>query len=377
MGSEKTTLRVFGGGIDPAAANIEDEDEVHARKQFVVTGGDRTITDLGVRLERDLVKRLDPRLLKTGAERRRLRMHPQQADWADAMYISAEPTDENRKFDRAVMQYDGYPTVGMPRAWLRNEAVNGIDNPFHTAGPDDHVVVRYLPEGAIEIYPEEVFNTHPEFTRLRATAPFAVVSSDDSEEIDCYNLAADTPYDGQLFEIVPFDWNPFHDTTDWDQISSLGPLLTVDEFTRILAGGGLKPHSSSNICICWDPEFVSSEEVFPPESDETLCLKLKETGRVRVILPTYGIVHIYCSSVDPRELPMLIHQSYEHRISDSAIEDRAYRFSDENGITRINREHVGRINDQWWGHFFKVPKHGPPLIYIPKWHDVFELLFIS
>lgn len=364
------TLRIFGGGIDPAAADPDEEDEVHARKQFVVTGGDRTITDLGVRLERDLVERLDPTLLKTGEERRRLRMHPQQADWADAMYIRAEPTDENRKFDRAVMQYDGYPTVGMPRAWLRNEAVNGIDNLFHTAGPDDHVVVRYLPEGAIEIYPEEVFNTHPEFTRLRAAAPFVVVSSDDSEEVDCFNLAAATPYDGQMFEIVPFDWKMFQfDVRElWDQPRA---RPTPDKFTRLLTADGVKPCSSRHLHIYWDTEFQSLDEILSSSSEEEISLKLKNTERFRVILPAYGIVHICSFPVDEGDMPMLVHRSFAHRITSSAVEDDDFRLLDWLGITRLNRKYLARINEDWWGCFFEVPEQGPPIIYIPLDYDRF------
>lgn len=365
MGGEKTTLRVFGGGIDPAAADPGDEDEVHARKQFVVTGGDRTITDLGVRLERDLVERLDPQLLKTGEERRRLRMHPQQADWMDAMYIRAEPTDKNRKFDRVVMQYDGYPTVGMPRAWLRNEVVNGIDNPFHTAGPDDHVVVRYLPDGAIEIYPEEVFNTHPEFTRLRATAPFVVVSPADSEEIDCYNLAASTPYDGQLFEIVPFEWDGVADL-----FGSQEDRPSRKEFTRLLTNDGIKPCSTPMIQLLWNREPRLPIQLALAE--ERLTLKLKDTGRFRVIIPTYGMVHIYSHPIDPSESHILVHRSLKDKIVYPIVEGISPRFegsdvvfADENGRIFINGYYTARLDEHWWGCFFEVPETGPPIIYIP------------
>ena len=82
------------------------------------------------------------------------------------MYIRAEPTDENRKFDHVVQQRMSHLVVGLPRAWLQNEVVKGIDNPFHKADPDDYVVMRYLPEGAIEIYLEEVYNAHPHFVRF-------------------------------------------------------------------------------------------------------------------------------------------------------------------------------------------------------------------
>lgn len=170
MREEKTPSRVFDGGGDPSTVKLDDADEVRARKKFVKTGRDHTIIDLGIRLERDLVERLDPQLLKTGEEQHRLRLCPKQADWVDMMYIRAEPTDENEKFDHVVRQSDDYPTLGMSRAWLRNEVVNGIPNPFHNADPDDYVVVRYLLEEAIEIYSEEVFTAHPQFTPVAASS---------------------------------------------------------------------------------------------------------------------------------------------------------------------------------------------------------------
>ena len=161
MRRENPTLRDFGGGIPLSMMDSDDKREVRSREQF------RKIKrGLGVPLERDLIERLDPQLLETGEDRHWLHLQPREADWADAMYIHAEPTDENRKFDQAVMQRKGYPVVGIPHAWLQNEVVEGIDNPFHKADPDDHAVMRYLPEGAIEIYLEEVYNAHPHFVRF-------------------------------------------------------------------------------------------------------------------------------------------------------------------------------------------------------------------
>lgn len=365
MGSEKTTLRAFGGGIDPAAVDLDDEDEVRARKQFVVTGGDRTITDLGVRLERDLVERLDPRLLNIGEERRRLRMQPQQADWTAAMYIYAEPTEENRKFDRVIMQYDGYPTVGVPRAWLRNEAVNGIDNPFHTAGPDDHVVVRYLPGGAIEIYPEEVFNTHPEFTRLRATAPLAVVSPNESEDIPCFNLAASTPYDGHMFEIVPFDWNVFQDYIDRDRSTLSGNQLTVDEFNRVLTERGVKPCSTSLLQIHWDTRSLFLKDVLSSSREETRCLELENTGRFRVILPAKGMVQICSFTEASVESQMVVSQGLARRLKLWPAKDGGFNHIGLGTGTVHYRRYIAQIDDHWYGRFFKIPEHGPPIIYLP------------
>ena len=356
MQGEQTSLRAFGGGVDPSAVDPDDGDEVRTRKRFVATGGDQT--DLGVRLERDLVERLDPKLLETGKERHRLHMHPQRAAWADAMYIRAQPTDENRKFDRTVMQLKGYPTVGMPRAWLRNDIVNGIDNPFHNAGREDYVVIRYLPEGAIEIYTAGVYNASQRFVRIRAVAPLIMLFSEGSDDVDCYNVAASTPYDGQMFEIVPFDWEVFaqyfRDRIGKGSVISQRNRPTQDEFSRIMAAGGVTPCISPSVRIFWFTESA-------PQAT-TPALSLEDTGRFRVIFPEHGHFRLAThrlyddqrSSVSTRTDQPLFYRSFGQRIRDWIARDNRF---DGTNITRINK--------RWWGRFHDVPEDGPPIIYIP------------
>ena len=368
MGRENPTLRDFGGGIPLSMMDSDDEREVRSREQF------RKIKKgLGVPLERDLIERLDPQLLETGEDRHWLHLQPREADWVDAMYIRAEPTDEEWKFDHVVQNPDTDPLVEMPSALLRNEVVKGIDNPFHKADPDDYVVVRYLPEEAIEIYLEEVYKAHPHFVWIRAAAPFVVISSDDSEEILCYNLAASTLYGGQMFEIVPFDWEVFceyfqdiigRDLSEWEEAP---PRL--DEFKYVLRKGGVKPCSTLRIQIDCGTESTPIAI--------TADLVLNNTGRFRVVLPPHRIIQVNTFLGDFREVTMIIHRSYEHRITDTAVEDKGLNFEDENGVTRINRKYIAPITEDqnWFSHFFEIQEHGPPIIYIPAKRDSAGFVF--
>jgi len=351
MSRERTTLRDFGGGIDLSVVDDEELEEVHARTQLVKTGGDRTITDLGVRLEADLLERREPRLLATAedtggdgdTERYRLRLEPVNADWTDGLYLRATPTAANRRFDRAVMQYDGYPTVGLPRAWLRNETVKDVTNPFHAAEAGDHVVVRYLPRETIEIYPEAVFNAHPRFVRLRAVMPFIVVTADEStEDIPYYDLAADTPYDGQLFEIVPFDLKEFfdhvcriHDVSDPDVEQYLRP----DPFTEIVESTELTPYTADEITIYWGEETVT------PFNEELVTLE--DVRRFRAAFPKNGLVHL--DSVMPGA-PWAVLE-YDNA-ADHVVEGWDTEFA------------LSQVTEEWWGRF-AVPTDGPPCAYVP------------
>lgn len=359
MGREQSTLWPFAGGLDPAELDTADKDEIRSKGKVVKLGGPDS-GELGLKLKRDLIEWLDPQLLETGEGRRRLRLQPQQADWADAMYIRAEPTEENLKFDYVIRNPESYPAVVLPTAWRRNDVVNGIDNPFHKARSGDRTTVRYLPEGAIEIYTEEVFNANPRFVRLRALGAFAGLVLADSEPVNYSNPAAVTPYDGQMFEIVPFDldvfFKHFRSSSGRDLSESQGGRLTPDDFTHILTEGGIKPCSTQVMQIHWGTKFTPQNEI---------VLLERETARLRVVLPTYGMVHLCTYPVAPRELPMLIHRSHDHRITDSAVEDSGFWVSDETGTTRINRKYLARIDEEWWGRFFETPEHRPPIIYIP------------
>jgi len=373
MEGEETTLWTYGGGIDPAAVVSGFGDEVRMRTQFVVTGGDRTITDLGVRLERDLVERLDPELLATEEDRHRLRLRPQRADWAEAMYIRAEPTGGTRKFDRTVMRPDGYPTVGLPRGWLRNSVVSGIDNPFQAADAGDHVVARYLPEGAIEIYTVELFNAHPRFTRLRALAPLAVLSGEESEDAVPFDRPAAARYGSQVFEIVPFDFDLFEEACQSRINNNLykfdEDLPTPADFHRIFAEGAIEPVSPPYVVIDWEeePETGMGTEELGGEETETWMDRKKlgheKTGGFRVELPARGAYYIGDSVRDPRVNEWLIHRSSEQIITDPTRNECRIEFG--NDTDRFNRKYFDRINQHWWGRFFEVPEHGPPIVYIP------------
>lgn len=364
MRGEQTTLWSFGGGVDPGALELDEDKEVRVRKEFLNRGRDQPMTDLGIRLERDLVERLEPQLLETGENQHRLRLSPQQADWIDAMYIRAEPTDESGKFVKKVREPDDYPAVWIPRAWLQREVVNGRTNPFHDADPDDHVVVRYLPEGAIEIYTEEVYYAHPHSYRIRAATPVVVMSHDEFNDIPCFNLAASTPSDGHMFEIVPFDWNVFQEYIDEDRYTSSGTRLPVDEFNRVLAERDVKPCSAPLLQIHQDTGSLFLREILSSPGEETRCLELRDIGWFRVILPAKRMVQI-CSFMESSiESQMLVHQSLARGMTLWPAEGGGFANIGPSGIFR-NEEYIAQINDHWYGRFFEIPEHGPPIIYLP------------
>jgi hypothetical protein len=62
--------------------------------------------------------------------------------------------------------------------------------------------------------------------------------------------------------------------------------------------------------------------------------------------------------------PVLVHRSVEHLVTDSAVNDQELLFRDGSGGFLVNRKYLARIDESWWGRYFEVPEHGPPIIYV-------------
>lgn len=373
---QEATLWDFGGGIDPATAEMARGKETRVRRKFVDTGGSGSVLDLGVRLERDLVERLDPLLLETGTERHRLRLQFEAADWTDGLYLRAEPTAADEKFDHVVQNPDSYPRVGLPRTVRQQETLRGVDNPFSRAELDDHVVVRYLPAGVIEIYPESVYNDHPDWIELRVATPLVLWSGDESDPVDHIDLAQHTAYPGAVFDVAVVEAESFK--AAWKEI--LGDRGTHQhpksaEFHHVLTRGDVDLHTHDTVRIRWRTgqygEVVS------------LQVLLEYTGPFRVTVPAYGQFSFNASPDGLSDGSSLYHRSgltfdreeLPHRTDlpgnmSSADDGRLSRVLSSLGMrthpcdtTRANPVHIDR---NWSAHYFDVPADGPPTIYIPR-----------
>jgi len=132
-------------------------------------------------------------------------------------------------------------------------------------------------------------------------------------------------------------------------------LPTPADFHRVLAEGDIEPVSA---------ELVARNGVMDMEPIEDMEAQGKENkSRFRVELPARGTYFFdgWCSN--PCEVPLIISRSAEQIITDSAREGSGIRV--KNGTSRFNRKYFDRINRRWWGRFFEVPEHGPPVVYFP------------
>ena len=356
MRRKQAKLWRFGGGVDPVVLENEDEKNEVLSKEAVRVAS----SGLVIRLKPQVVKRLDPRLLETGEEQRRLRLRPQRADWVDAMYIRGEPTDGNRISDYVVGGSEEYPALRIPSRWLQNETVQGWHNPFHDVAPGDPIDIRVLPEGVIEIYTQEVFDAHPRFSLLRALAPFTTLFSGKSKKAITFNRAAINRYGGQIFEIVPINIdrleNACRNQISDDLYTDNQSLPTPDEFQHVLAEEDIEPISNAHMSIAWKPDSEKRQNV--------QALEKEDTGRFRVKLPARGKYHLKGGLHLHLDDHLLIHRSSEQSITDSAWDNGRPTVSSE--TKQFNRKYFARINGYWWGRFFEVPKNGPPIIYIPQ-----------
>lgn len=376
---EETTLWDFGGGINPAAADQRLEDDAHDRPGLVkLGGGSDSFLDLGVPLEQKFLKLIDPKLFESGADRHRLRLQQKTADWCDAMYIRAEPTEENERSDYKVRWAKDKWVVKIPRAWLRNPKVQGINNPFHTAVNGDHVVVRYLPEGAVEIYTKAVYNAHPTFDRVPAAAPVVIVPTTDTQEREHIDLAQYTAYPGTTFDVAVVDGDSFK--AAWEDI--LGDSGSYNhpkpaEFHHVLTRGDVDLHAHDTVRIQWNTgrwgEVTRLQHI------------LEYTGPFRVTVPVHGRIHFNAAPDGPSDGSSLYHRSaqsfereeYPHRrelpgnmssaggrvsrVLSSLV--RTVAGAHPSATSRVSPVHINR---NWSASYFDVPGDGPPVIYIPR-----------
>lgn len=383
---EEATLWDFGGGIDPAAADQRLEDDARARPGLIkLGGGSDSFLDLGVPLEQKFLKLIDPMLFESGADRHRLRLESKTANWCDAMYIRAEPTEENERSDYKVRWVKDKWAVKIPRAWLRNPKVQGIDNPFHTAVNRDHVVVRYLPEGAIEIYPKAVYNAHPTFDRVPAAAPVVIVPAADAQEREHINLAQYTAYPGDVFDIAIVEEESLK--AAWEDV--LGDAGTYKrpkpaEFHHVHTQGDLDFHSRDRLKIEWMTNRWD-EMIGVWDYVVRFQIIIEYTGPFRITVPAQGrmtfqaapdghadgqaITHRRMKSFDRDELP----HRRELPGNMSSADGRLTRFI--SSLFRGSRQHPSEterispihINRDWSASFFDVPADGPPVLYVPRW----------
>lgn len=325
---------------DDARSDRGLHETVVSSVRFVDLGGGGAITDLGVRLREDLVSRYVGEASLTQAEPLFLRLEPNKAEWTDALYLRGELTDTESGNSVKVRQLKTevgdrsytYPTVGIPRRFLRGREINGVHNPFSDARAGDHAVVRYGPEGWIGVFTRDVFNAHPDWDSVKAIAPIALLPRTGSQS-DHLDLAGTLGFEGKLFEIVPFDACGAADHRLWDS-TLYGP--SQREFTQMLKEGYITPCVAPSVSIKWGtPDFNNAAPITERERTEGF----------RTRIPTHGTFVLYTDNGN--------HCRFAH--NSSMLKD----------VFGAARDLMAQFEDDWWGRFFDDSGDGPSKLYVP------------
>jgi hypothetical protein len=253
---------------------------------------------LEIPIKKDLLEALDW-LPKNEAVYLRLRPEIEEADGNSFVVLELTLGEEDERESYKLKSGVGY-SVTLPAAWEANqEEYRGHKNPFYGLENDDQVVVVGFPnEKRIRVYHPEDYR---ERTGLDIKAPSLAVLANGLFGDSFVDIAGQTPYDGQKWEIVPFDAQ--HRIFNEENIlSQKDPSSRAnDDFDRVADMNRIPTVRARRIRILWNPFYrhpihpesgdtADSKPTIPQIEDGAFIVYRDYlTRRSQVILPEKGV----------------------------------------------------------------------------------------
>jgi hypothetical protein len=207
-----------------------------------------------------------------GDEDEFLRVQPQIEEVDDSSFVVLELTlgEEDERESYKLKSGGGY-SVTLPATWeSHQEEHRGHPNPFYGLEYDDQVVVvGFSNEGRIRVYHPEDYRKR---TGLDIKAPSLAVLANSLFSNDFVDIAGQTPYDGQKWEIVPFDAQHriFSEKVITSPEQSNNSSRSDDDFDRAVELNRLPTVRARRIRVWWNPFYQYPSK---PESGGTVDSK--------------------------------------------------------------------------------------------------------
>lgn len=192
-----------------------------------------------------------------GDEDEFLRVQPQIEEVDDSSFVVLELTlgEEDERESYKLKSGGGY-SVTLPATWeSHQEEYRGHPNPFYGLEYDDQVVVvGFSNEGRIRVYHPEDYRKR---TGLDIKAPSLAVLANSLFSNDFVDVAGQTPYYGQKWEIVPFDAQHriFSEKVITSPEQSNDSSRSDDDFDRAVELNRLPTVRARRIRVWWNPFY--------------------------------------------------------------------------------------------------------------------------